>query len=146
MKYKVLDSCLEIIQTGFTLRTREEMKQFDRLIGVPLVVNLLDVEKYKKKEMKDEEFIGIWNERAKSFATWLVETCRFSRELAESERKADVQIEVDTGGYVRMTPRNFLGAVVARYFEFNYAARLLDLAVSTAHKYLEPFCKKEDEK
>lgn len=144
MRFKALDSCLEIIQTGFTVRTREEMKPFDRLIGVPLVVNLPDVE--KSKELKEEEVIDAWKARAESFATWLVETCRFSRELAESERKADVQIEVDTGGYVRMTPRNFLGAVVARYFEFNYAARLLDLAVSTAHKYLEPFCKKEDEK
>lgn len=140
MKYKALDNCLEIIQTGFTVRTREEMKPFNRLIGVPLVVNLPDLE--KSKELKEEEVIDAWKGRAKSFATWLVETCRFSRELEGSEREAEFQIEVDAVGYVKMTPKNFLGAVVARYFEFDYAARVLNLAVSVASEYLEPFCKK----
>lgn len=140
MRFKALDSCLEIIQTGFTVRTREEMKPFDRLIGVPLVVNLPDVE--KSKELKEEEVIDAWKARAESFATWLLETSRFSRELEGSERKAEFQVEVDAVGYVKMTPKNFLGAVVARYFEFDYAARVLNLAVSVASEYLEPFCKK----
>mgnify|MGYP001011994387 CR=1 FL=1 len=140
--YKFFVDCLNAIQVGFTTRTREEMKPFNQVIGNTLVVSFPDYDKLKEKGIDEKDIYDAWEERAKSLSNWIIETCRFSRELLETEKQLDVDITIKTDGYVQMTPKNFLSAVVARYFEIEYAARLLDLAVSAAVKHFETLNKR----
>jgi len=48
MRFKALDSCLEIIQTGFTVRTREEMKPFETLVNKRISFDRIEQENFKE--------------------------------------------------------------------------------------------------
>lgn len=133
---------LEIIFSGFVVRTREEMKPFETLVNKRISFDRIEQENFKEIfESKVEKFI---KEQAAAISDSIRRCCRFARELSEKECEVKIEIVLDSSGAVELIPGNFLSAVVAKFLEWKQAADCLAYAVDTAQKYLFP--EKEAEK
>ena len=137
-----LNDVLEIIFSGFVVRTREEMKPFETLVNKRISFDRIEQENFKEIfESKVEKFI---KEQAAAISDSIRRCCRFARELSEKECEVKIEIVLDSSGAVELIPGNFLSAVVAKFLEWKQAADCLAYAVDTAKKHLFPTAKEAE--
>ena len=133
---------LDVIFSGFVIRTREEMKCFENLIGKQLHLALIENEKVE--EFFDTKLKPFLQERVKAYADSFENCCRFAREFTKEELKADIDLSLFSNNEVKLIPKNLFSAIIARAMQWARMASFLDYAVETAQKYLFPIAKEAE--
>ena len=139
---KQLRTVLDIIFSGFVVRTREEMKVFENLIGHQLHYMLLEED--DTEEVFDAKIKPHLQEWIETYADRFINSCRFAREFTKEELEVDIEIVLLINSEVKLIPRNLFSAVIARSIQFVTMADFLDYAVETAQKYLFPIAKEAE--
>jgi len=139
---KQLRTVLDVIFSGFVVRTREEMKCFENLIGKQLHLALIE------NDNAEEFFVTKINpfleEQMKDFANYFCSCCRFTKEFTEEELKVDIELALAANNEVKLIPKNLFSAIVARAMQWERMADFLDYALKTAQKYLFPIAKEAE--
>lgn len=139
---KQLRTVLDVILSGFVVRTREEMKCFENLIGKELHLALIENDNAEEFFVtKVEPFLG---EQMKDFANYFCSCCRFSKEFTEEELKIDIGLVLAGNNEVKLIPKNLFSAIVARAMQWERMADFLDYALKTAQKYLFPIAEEAE--
>mgnify|MGYP000847480501 FL=1 len=139
---KQLRTVMDIIFAGFVVRTREEMKVFENLIGKQLHYTLIENENVE--EFFDTKLKPFLEERVKAYADSFGNCCRFAREFTKEELKADIELSLFSNNEVKLIPKNLFSAIVARAMQWARMADFLDYALETAQKYLFPIAKEAE--
>lgn len=139
---KQLRTVLDVIFSGFVVRTREEMKCFENLIGKELHLALIE------NDNAEEFFVTKINpfleEQMKDFANYFCSCCRFTKEFTEEELKVDIELALAANNEVKLIPKNLFSAIVARAMQWERMVDFLDYAVETAQKHLFPTAKEAE--
>ena len=133
---------LDVIFSGFVVRTREEMKCFENLIGKQLHYTLIENENVE--EFFDTKLKPFLQERVKAYADSFGNCCRFARELTEEESNVEIELALMPNNEVKLIPKNLFSAIIARAMQWARMADFLDYAVETAQKYLFPIAKEAE--
>jgi len=139
---KQLRTVLDVIFSGFVVRTREEMKCFENLIGKELHLALIE------NDNAEEFFVTKINpfleEQMKDFANYFCSCCRFTKEFTEEELKVDIELSLFSNNEVKLIPKNLFSAIIARAMQWARMVDFLDYAVETAQKHLFPTAKEAE--
>ena len=139
---KQLRTVLDVIFSGFVVRTREEMKCFENLIGKQLHYSL--IENDNAEEFFVTNLKPYLEEQIKTYANYFCGCCRFARELTEEESNVEIELAFMPNNEVKLIPSNFFSAIIARAMQWCRMASFLDYAVETAQKYLFPIAKEAE--
>lgn len=139
---KQLRTVLDIIFSGFVVRTREEMKVFENLIDKELHYTL--IENDNAEEFFDTKLKPFLEEQIKAYADSFGNCCRFAREFIDEELEVEIEVTLLPNNEVKLISKNLFSAIVARALQWAKMADFLDYAVETAQKYLFPIAKEAE--
>ena len=132
----------DTIMAGMVVRTREELKCFERLIDKRIHLALMDTDDFE--ELFHSKVKKHLDCKAKLLADFIINSCRFTTELTEEETEVLIEITLDEYRRVSLIPRNFFSAIIARCIQFNEMAHDLNHAFETARKHLFPVAKEAE--
>lgn len=137
-----LRTVLDIIFSGFVVRTREEIKVFENLIGKQLHYTLIENE--NAEEFFDTKLKPFLEQQVEAYADYFGNCCKFAIEFTKEELKVDIDISLLSNNEVKLIPKNLFSAIIARTMQWVRMAEFLDYAVNVAQKYLFPTAKEAE--
>jgi len=139
---KQLRAVLDIIFSGFVVRTREDMKVFENLIGKQL--HYILIENGNAEEFFSIKIKPFLEEQINAYANYFCGCCRFAREFTDEELEVEIEVILLPNNEVKLTPKNLFSAIIARALQWAQMAEFLDYAVNVAQKYLFPTAKEAE--